>query len=194
MTEPFVRETVLSSLEDTTALAARLAPVWAKRGGVVYLEGPLGAGKTTFVRALLAALGHQGTVKSPTYTLVETYRIGPHLVHHFDFYRFADPEEFASGGFEEYFDPPALVLVEWPQKAQPYLPAADWTVRLALETPMSLASESTPLESRSVEAPQTEVSSLDQRSVGVSLDNPLRRAWVIAHHPRAQAAVHEAWE
>jgi tRNA threonylcarbamoyladenosine biosynthesis protein TsaE len=115
----------------TRQRAAALTPLWAN-GGVVFLVGQLGAGKTTFVRGLLAALGHRGPVKSPTYTLVESYPELAIPVYHFDFYRFADPEEFLSVGFDEYVQPHTLCLVEWPEKATPYLPPPDWTVTLTI--------------------------------------------------------------
>jgi tRNA threonylcarbamoyladenosine biosynthesis protein TsaE len=107
----------------------RLAPLLAP-GMVVWLDGDLGAGKTTVVRALLRALGHSGPVKSPTYTLVEIYVISRIYWYHFDFYRFNFPEEFLDAGFAEYFRDDAVCLVEWPEKAAGYLPQADLVVRL----------------------------------------------------------------
>ena len=94
-------------------------------GMVIWLDGDLGAGKTTLVRALLRALGHTGPVKSPTYTLVEVYVVSSIYLYHFDFYRFNEPEEFADAGFGEYFRENALCLVEWPDKAAGYVPPAD---------------------------------------------------------------------
>ena len=99
-------------------------------GMVVWLEGDLGAGKTTLVRALLRALGHVGPVKSPTYTLVEVYVISSIYWYHFDFYRFNDPSEFADAGLGEYFRDDSVCLVEWPHKADGYLPGADLTLAL----------------------------------------------------------------
>ncbi|MBL8393944.1 MAG: tRNA (adenosine(37)-N6)-threonylcarbamoyltransferase complex ATPase subunit type 1 TsaE [Candidatus Accumulibacter sp.] len=99
---------------------------------VVGLDGDLGAGKTTLVRALLRALGHVGPVKSPTYTLVEIYVISRIYWYHFDFYRFNFPEEFLDAGFGEYFRDDAVCLVEWPQKAAGYLPPADLVLRFHL--------------------------------------------------------------
>ena len=94
-------------------------------GMVIWLDGDLGAGKTTLVRALLRALGHTGPVKSPTYTLVEVYVVSSIYLYHFDFYRFNEPEEFADAGLGEYFRENALCLVEWPDKAAGYVPPAD---------------------------------------------------------------------
>ncbi|GBG00977.1 bifunctional alanine racemase/tRNA (adenosine(37)-N6)-threonylcarbamoyltransferase complex ATPase subunit type 1 TsaE [Azospira sp. I13] len=108
----------------TQALGAALAQV-AGAGLVIYLEGDLGAGKTTLVRALLRALGHTGPVKSPTYTLVEVYKLSSLYLYHFDFYRFESPEEFVDAGLDDYFRQGALCLVEWPDKAAGFVPKPD---------------------------------------------------------------------
>lgn len=115
---------MLPDLAATQALAARLAPHLG--GGLrVSLRGGLGAGKTTFVRSLLAALGHTGRVRSPTFTLHEPYEIAGLTVHHFDLYRFADPREWIDAGFDELTRGAALSLIEWPEQAQSVLPPMD---------------------------------------------------------------------
>jgi len=113
------------------ALAQRWAPQAALADAFIELQGPLGAGKTTFVRHLLRALGVQGRIKSPTYAVLEPYdtTLGP--VSHFDFYRFEDAREWEDAGFRDIFAAPGLKLAEWPEKAEPALPAPD--LRMELE-------------------------------------------------------------
>ena len=112
----------------TIALGAALARALAP-GLAIYLHGDLGAGKTALTRALLHAAGHVGTVKSPTYTLSEPYRIqldGRSVnVIHFDLYRMGSPEEFLDAGFREDFNGDNVCIVEWPEKADRVLPPAD---------------------------------------------------------------------
>ena len=116
--------------EATAALARRLAG--ALDGGlVVYLHGELGAGKTSFARALLGALGVGERIKSPTYSLVESYRAQGRPAWHLDLYRIADPGELEWLGLDALADPAALVLVEWPERGRGALPAADLTLHLA---------------------------------------------------------------
>lgn len=111
------------------ALARALLP-----GLVIYLHGDLGAGKTALTRSLLHAAGHDGTVKSPTYTLSEPYRVtvdgAPLNVIHYDLYRMASPEEFLDAGFREDFDGQNVCIVEWPEKGEPVLPPPDIRVLL----------------------------------------------------------------
>lgn len=91
---------------------------------VIYLNGLLGAGKTTLVRGILRGLGYTKTVKSPTYTLVETYELPLRTIHHFDLYRMSDIHELEEVGFRDYFTDNALCIIEWPERAA-ILPQAD---------------------------------------------------------------------
>lgn len=111
--------------------AARLAALPALRDATLELQGPLGAGKTTFARHLLRALGVSGRIKSPTYALMEPYEVDGRAVSHFDFYRFADPREWDEAGLRDVFAAPGLKLSEWPEKVGALLPVPD--LRLSLE-------------------------------------------------------------
>lgn len=122
-----------ASEDDTRAFAERLAGKPALARAFIALHGDLGAGKTTFVRHLLRALGVPGRIKSPTYTLVEPHEALSFPVWHFDFYRFDDPREWEDAGFRDIFDQPGLKLAEWPEKAAGLLPAADLALHLAVD-------------------------------------------------------------
>jgi tRNA threonylcarbamoyladenosine biosynthesis protein TsaE len=114
----------------TLRLGAALARV-LEPGLSVWLGGDLGAGKTTFTRGLLRELGYTGRVKSPTFTLVETYALPRFTLCHFDLYRFHAAEEWDDAGFRDYFNADTVCLVEWPQRAEGFLPTPD--IRLQLE-------------------------------------------------------------
>ncbi len=120
----------IASTQAMEALGASLATC-LEGGELVYLQGPLGAGKTTLVRGLLRALGHEGPVKSPTYTLVESYQTARLHLHHFDLYRLTDPEELEYLGVRDFFAADAVCLVEWPERGVGLLPPAD--LELVLE-------------------------------------------------------------
>jgi tRNA threonylcarbamoyladenosine biosynthesis protein TsaE len=117
--------------DDTATFARRLAALPALRDAFIELQGDLGAGKTTFVRHLLRALGVQGRIKSPTYAVVEPHATPDGLaVSHFDFYRFNDPREWEDAGFRDLFAAPGLKLAEWPDKAAGLLPVPDLTLHI----------------------------------------------------------------
>lgn len=131
------RDLVWQDEAACAAMAARLAAAVAptlRSGGSLTLElhGTLGAGKTTFTRHLLRALGVQGRIKSPSYAVVEPHEAPGLAIHHFDFYRFNDPQEWEDAGFRDLFGAPGLKVVEWPEKAAGLLPVADLQMHIGV--------------------------------------------------------------
>lgn len=135
--QPIVK-TILWPDENATAAFARSLAAQGRIGSaLIEMRGDLGAGKTTFVRHLLGALGVPGRIKSPTYTVVEPYTLAASsawpaglAIWHFDFYRFNDPQEWEDAGFRDNFASPGLKLVEWPDKAGAHLPPPDLSISL----------------------------------------------------------------
>ena len=121
-----------SSETDAAAHAQGLAARLRQQGlnACVCLQGDLGAGKTTWVRHLLRALGVEGRIKSPTYAVVESYNLPEGDVWHFDFYRFEDPREWEDAELRDIFAQPGLKLCEWPERVAEVLAQADWVVRI----------------------------------------------------------------
>lgn len=133
--------------ESATAALGRALSAWigahteliAQQGFVLWLSGDLGAGKTALVRALLRGLGVTGSVKSPTFTLLEPYVVSRLDFYHFDFYRFSEAAEFDSAGFRELFGPGRICAVEWPERARGRLPTADLALTLQVKDDGRLA-------------------------------------------------------
>lgn len=119
-------ELILASEQHTLELGSQLATICTSPC-IIFLQGDLGAGKTTLVRGFLRGLGFTSLVKSPTYTLVEPYEIQDNTLFHFDLYRLQDPEELSHIGINDYFANPCIALVEWPERALKQLPTPDLT-------------------------------------------------------------------
>lgn len=122
----------LRSVDDTTALGTAIARALGEHpGAVIFLQGPLGAGKTTIARGLLRALGVRGAIRSPTYTLLEPYELPGRMLVHLDLYRLADARELEPLGLRDYPPERCWWLIEWPERAAGRLPPAALTVALA---------------------------------------------------------------
>lgn len=119
----------LKDTEETERFGAELFHLLPSKS-LVFLEGELGAGKTTLVRGYLRAAGYTGTVKSPTYNLVEEYTIAGKLIYHFDCYRLNDPEELEWIGINDYFNQDCVCFIEWPNKGKGFLPKPDTVISL----------------------------------------------------------------
>jgi len=124
----------------TDALARQFAPLVSgahgqPAGGRIHLQGDLGAGKTAFTRALLRACGIQGRIKSPSYALLESYKVSNLYFYHFDFYRFSDSREWLDAGFRDLLRDDAVVLIEWPERAEGLLPPPDMQISLVYADP-----------------------------------------------------------
>lgn len=129
------RSVFLADEAATLSLGASLGASlgnWSE-GLVIFLEGDLGAGKTTFCRGVLRGLGHSGAVKSPTYTLVEPYEFDGRTLNHFDLYRLGDPEELEYMGIRDYFKAGDVCIIEWPERGAGVLPEPDLRVTVTVE-------------------------------------------------------------
>ena len=129
-----IKETTifLAQEKDTLLLGRNLAKN-LPQGLLIFLKGDLGAGKTTLVRGLLAALGHAGRVKSPSYNLIEQYQINNVSLNHIDLYRFNSPEEWVSAGFNEFINDLDVTMIEWAEKAKGVLCEPDVMVEILYE-------------------------------------------------------------
>jgi tRNA threonylcarbamoyladenosine biosynthesis protein TsaE len=144
-----IKDVYLADEEGTNALARMLAPLLCgqaggrdahEAGGRIHLHGDLGAGKTSFARAFLRAAGITGRIKSPSYSLLESYNLFNLYFYHLDFYRFTDPREWLDAGFRDILQKDAVVLIEWPERAAGVLPPPDLDIFLQYADPGRQAS------------------------------------------------------
>ena len=125
------RTVFLAEPEDTRALGATIAQA-LKPGWIVTLSGGLGAGKTTLVQGLLAALGERGRVRSPTFTIVESYAPAGIEIHHLDLYRFQSPADWIDAGLDDLINEQTILLIEWPEQGGQFVPDPDLTIELSI--------------------------------------------------------------
>lgn len=137
--KPTELDLYLADEEATIALAQQLAPMLMAThpaftgrtpGGRIHLKGDLGAGKTSFARALLRACGVTGRIKSPSYALLESYKLFNLYCYHLDFYRLSDTRDWLDAGFREILQKEAIILIEWPEQAGDTLPSPDLEIHL----------------------------------------------------------------
>lgn len=124
---------IIETEQDMLHLGAQVAKLCPAKF-ILFLQGDLGAGKTTFVRGFIKGAGFKNNVKSPTYTLVEPYQINQQKIYHFDLYRLEDPQELELIGIRDYFAEPAIYLIEWPERAIKQLPSCDMTCNILPRT------------------------------------------------------------
>ena len=129
---------LLSNEKNTLDLGENIS-TFLTEGLLIFLKGDLGAGKTTLARGLIRGLGHIGTVKSPTYSLVEQYEFDIFTLNHFDLYRFTNPNEWFSSGFQEYINNNDVTLIEWPEKSAELLPNPDLEIELVYKNESRIA-------------------------------------------------------
>jgi tRNA threonylcarbamoyladenosine biosynthesis protein TsaE len=125
------RTVLLADTEDTRRLGARIAEA-VQPGWIVSLSGGLGAGKTTLVQGLLAQMGERGRVRSPTFTIVESYAPAGLEVHHLDLYRFQAPTDWIDAGLDDLINQRTILLIEWPELGGRFVPEPDLSIELAL--------------------------------------------------------------
>ena len=123
---------LLKDTEETEAFGAKLLNSLPDKC-TVFLQGDLGAGKTTLVRGFMRAAGYTGAVKSPTFTLVEEYFIADRKIYHFDLYRLNDPQELEWIGIRDYFAQQAICFIEWPERGRGFLPEPNYSIKLTVK-------------------------------------------------------------
>ena len=129
---------LLSNEKNTLDLGENIS-THLSAGLLIFLKGDLGAGKTTLARGLIMGLGHTGSVKSPTYSLIEQYEFDVFTLNHFDLYRFTNPNEWFSSGFQEYINSYDVNLIEWPEKSAELLPKPDLEIELTYKNESRIA-------------------------------------------------------